>query len=193
MARPFPGILESHGVTPDRLRSFADAAAAFYAARVWEQLANEDLVIVSGETIPRSMRHISVLGQGGQEYGLAFFDSRKAFEGTLDLVEPDRSADRAHSMTFGPIDELPFGDVDAWLDYALPVAGPRAYPLIADMRRDGTVRRPDARELTGAEALLRALAATREDELDSGRWRKRVETFDGAAELSLTRKQFNLS
>jgi hypothetical protein len=88
--------------------------------------------------------------------GLSFFDSRNGFERVLDVADAGQSADRAHGVTFGPIDDLPFADVDAWLDYALPVGGPRAYPLVADMRRDGTVHRPDARELTAAEALLRA-------------------------------------
>lgn len=182
----FPGMLESRGVMPDRLRAFAQAAASFYAARVWEHLANEDLIVVDGETIPTGMRHISVLGQGGQQFGVSFFNSRNAFERVLDLADAGRYAHRAHGVIFGPIDELPFADVDAWLDYALPVAGPRAYPLVADMGRDGTVRRPDARALTGAEALLQALADTSEDELDSGRWQKRVDTFDGPIELTLT-------
>jgi tetratricopeptide (TPR) repeat protein len=48
------------------------------------------------------------------------------------------------------------------------------------------VRRPDARELTYAEAMFRALAETTEDELDAGRWQKRVETFDGPFALTLT-------
>jgi tetratricopeptide (TPR) repeat protein len=184
--RRFPGMLESPGVTPDRLRAFAEAAASFYAGRVWEHLANEDLVVADSDSIPKGMRHISVLGQGGQQYGLAFFNSRHAFDRVLDLADAGRHADRAHGVTFGPIDELPFADVDAWLDYALPVAGPRAYPLAADMHRDGTVRRPDARELTAAEALLRAFADTSEDELDLGLWHKRVDTFDGPIELTLT-------
>ena len=84
------------------------------------------------------------------------------------------------------LDELPFADVDAWLDHALPVAGPRAYPLAADLRRDGTVRRPDARELAYTTALLWALAETTEPELDAGRWRKRVDTADGTTEFTLT-------
>jgi tetratricopeptide (TPR) repeat protein len=95
-------------------------------------------------------------------------------------------AGRAHGVTYGPIDELPFADADAWLDHALPLAGPKAYPLAADLRRDGSVRRPEARELTAAEALLRALAESTEDELDAGRWQKRVGTFDGPVDLTLT-------
>jgi tetratricopeptide (TPR) repeat protein len=89
-------------------------------------------------------------------------------------------------VTFGAIDGLPFADVDAWQDHALPVAGPHAYPLPADIRRDGSMRRPDARGLTHVEGLLRALAETTEDELDAGTWQKRVQTFDGPIELTLT-------
>lgn len=183
--RRLPGLLESPGVTPDRLRAFAEAAAAFYTAQVWGHLANEDLIVVESDGVPKAMRHLSVLGHGGQEFGVSFFESREAFERVLD-PSGARYPSRAHGVTFGPIDELPFADVDAWLDHALPVAAPGAYPLAADLRRDGTVRRPDARELTCAEALLRALAETTEPELDAGRWRKRVATADGAMELTLT-------
>lgn len=183
--RRFHGLLESSGVTPDRLRFFAEAAAAFYTARPWDHLANEDLLVVEGDGVPKAMRHLSVLGQGGQQFGVSFFESRQAFDRVLD-PSGARYPSRAHGVTFGPIDELPFADVDAWLDYALPVAGPRAYPLAADLRRDGTMRRPGARELTCAAALLRALAETTEPDLDAGRWRKRVETADGAMELTLT-------
>jgi tetratricopeptide (TPR) repeat protein len=183
--RRFLGVLESPGVTPDRLRAFAEAAASFYSARVWDHLANEDLIVVDGDATPRAMRHISVLGQGGQQFGVCFFDSREAFERVLDLADA-RYTSRAHGVTFGPIHELPFADADAWLDHALPVAGARAYPLAADLRRDGSVRRPAARELTYSEALLRALAETSEDELDAARWHKRVHTFDGSIELTLT-------
>ncbi|HUE85169.1 MAG TPA: hypothetical protein VMO26_03755 [Vicinamibacterales bacterium] len=179
------GVLESPGVTPDRLRAFAEAAAAFYTARVWELLADDDLIVVEHEGLPETMHHLSVLGHGGQEFGLGFFDSREAFERLLDLADPRRYASRAYRVTFGSIDELPFADVDAWADHALPVAGAYAYPLVADLGRDGSIRRPDGRELTCAEALLRALAETTDDELDAGCWQKRVHTFDGAIELTM--------
>lgn len=183
-----PGLLDSPAITPDRLRAFAGAAASFYAARVWDHLANADLieVEVEGRGVPKGMRHVSVLGQGGAQFGLAFFDSRAAFERVLGATDARRAANRAYGVTFGPIDELPFSDVDAWLDHGLPLAGPRAYPLPADMHRDGTMRRPDARELTHTEALLRALAVTVEDEMDSGRWHKHVDTYDGAVDVTMT-------
>ena len=153
-----PGLLESPGVSVDRLRAFASAAAAFFVARPWDHLATEDLVIVESAHAPRNMCHVSVLGQAGQQFGLAFFDSRRAFERLLDAADAGRSASRAHGVTFGTIDELPIADGDAWQDHALPVAAPHGYPLPADMKRGGVVRRPDARALTFSEALLRALA-----------------------------------
>jgi hypothetical protein len=180
-----PGLLESPGMSVDRVRAFADAAAAFFVARPWDHLTNEDLLIVEGGRAPRNMRHVSILGQGGQQFGLAFFDSRRAFERLLDAADAGRSTSRAHGVTFGTIDELPFADGDAWQDHALPVAAPQAYPLAADIKRGGSMRRPDTRGLTHAEALLRALADTTEDELDAGTWQKRVQTFDGPIELTL--------
>ena len=181
-----PGLLESPGMSVERLRAFASAAAAFFVARPWDQLTSEDLLIVEGGGAPRNMRHVSVLGQGGQQFGLAFFDSRAAFERLLEGSAGGRAASRAHGVTFGAIDELPFADVDAWQDHGLPVAGPHAYPLPADLKRDGSMRRPDARAITYAEALLRALAEATEDEFDAGRWHKHVQTFDGAIDLTFS-------
>lgn len=181
-----PGLLESTGISVDRLRAFASAAAGFFVARPWDHLTNDDLVIVESAHAPRNMCHVSVLGQAGQQFGLAFFDSRRAFERLLDAADAGRSASRAHGVTFGTIDELPFADGDAWQDHALPVAAPHAYPLPADMKRGGAMRRPDARALTFSEALLRALAETTEDQLDAGTWQKRVQTFDGPVELTLS-------
>lgn len=179
-----PGLLESPGMSVDRVRAFAAAAAAFFVARPWTQLTNEDLLIVEGGGAPANMRHVSVLGQAGLQFGLAFFDTRRAFERLLDADAG--SASRAHAVTFGTLDELPFADGDAWQDHALPVAGPDAYPLAADIKREGLMRRPDTRGLTHAEALLRALADTTEDELDAGTWQKRVQTFDGPVDLTLS-------
>jgi tetratricopeptide (TPR) repeat protein len=181
----FPGALEAPGVTVDRLRAFADAAARFFDARPWQHLANEDLVVVESPKAPKGMAQVSVLGNRGQEFGFAFFASRRAFERVLDSTDP-RQAHRAYGVTFGPIDELPFADGDAWEDHALPVASSQAYPLAADFRSDGRMSRPDSRALNHMEALLRVLADTTEDELDSGRWQREVTTFDGPITLTLS-------
>jgi hypothetical protein len=48
------------------------------------------------------------------------------------------------------------------------------------------MRRLNAAELAAAEALLRALARTTEDELDAGSWRQAIETFAGTVMLELS-------
>ena len=50
------GLLESPGISVDRLRTFASAAAAFFVARPWDHLTNEDLVIVESAYAPRNIR-----------------------------------------------------------------------------------------------------------------------------------------
>jgi tetratricopeptide (TPR) repeat protein len=72
-------------------------------------------------------------------------------------------------------------------EHQLPLANPNAYPaaLFFDPAT-GERRRPDARLLAHAEAMLRALAATTEDEMDTGRWTKTVPTFDGPVEYTLS-------
>jgi tetratricopeptide (TPR) repeat protein len=183
--RRHAGMLENTGVTMEQLRAFADAAAIFFRAAPWQYLTNEDLIAVKAQQVPKGMRHVCVLGNGGQQFGLAFFESREAFEriyGDGGNVLPRR----AFGVTYGPIDDLPFADVDAWEDLGLPVVNAQAYPLAADLASDGTMRRLNVGELTAAEALLRALAQTTEDELDSGSWRHVVGTFAGEVTLNLT-------
>jgi len=89
-------------------------------------------------------------------------------------------------VTYGPIEDLPFADVDLWEDLNLPVASPKAYPLAAELADDGTMRRLSASELIAAEALLRALAQSTEDEFDSGAWRQDVAVSSGVVALELS-------
>lgn len=166
------------------MRAFAEAAGRFYQARPWQHLANEDLIVVDAPRAPKGMAHISVLGNGGQQFGFACFESRAAFERVLEMTDA-RHMRRAFGVTFGPVEDLPFDDVDLWEEHALPVAGPVAYPMAADIGRDA-IRRPSARELTHMEALLRALADTTEADLDQARWDRQVETFDGPVTMSLS-------
>jgi tetratricopeptide (TPR) repeat protein len=184
-----PGALEAPGVTPDRLRAFADAADRFFRARPWQHLCNEDLIVVETPKAPRGLTHACVMGNGGQEFGLAFFGSRQAFDRLVDAGAAGPMPTEVHGVTFGAIDDLPFADVDAWEAHALPVAGPRAYPLASRMRSDGTMTRPEAIELNHIEALLRALARTTEEEMDRGRWQHDVDTFDGPVTVTLTLPQ----
>jgi tetratricopeptide (TPR) repeat protein len=177
------GMLEDTGVTVDQLRDFAAAAATFFSAAPWRHLTNADLIVVSAPHMPKGMRHLCVLGNGGEQFGLAFFDSRKDFERTY---SGDVLPHRAFGITYGPIHDLPFADVDAWEDLGLPVADSQSYPLAADLASNGTVRRLNAGELVAAGALLRALAQTSEAEMDAGSWRQVVDMAAEPVTLELS-------
>jgi tetratricopeptide (TPR) repeat protein len=178
-----PGYLEGKGVTVERLHAFAAAAVAFHRTQIWRHLANDDLIVVEAPVPPKAMSHLCVMGNGGEQFGLAFFPTRSAFD---KLISGDpRRTQRAYGLTFDAPDGVPFSDLDLWAAHGLPLAAPRAYPFFAELSRRGPVRRPDARALTLAEALLRALADTTEADLDTGRWLRHVTTFDGPVTVTL--------
>jgi tetratricopeptide (TPR) repeat protein len=182
-----PSALDAPRVTVDRLRAFADAAAAFFAAAPWEHLQNDDLIVVSSPKLPRGMSRFSVMGHARINHGLAFFDSRAAFEevafGDGDVPTMPASAWSVH---FRPIEEIPIRDADAWDDHRLPVAGDVAYPFACRYEANGVAKRPDARELNALEALLRALAVTTEAQLDAGEWSVDVTAFDGPLTVAMS-------
>jgi tetratricopeptide (TPR) repeat protein len=86
---------------------------------------------------------------------------------------------------FSPGWEIPPADLYAWDEHHLPLASPRAYPVAARLRPGGDPVRADAQQLAYLEGLLRALAVTTEPEMDSGRWSRTVETFDGPVAYTL--------
>ncbi len=184
-------LLESPGVTLDGLRAFADAAKRFYEANVWHALdADEDLVLVESPVLDPALRYLAVTGSTPAVRGLTFFPSPAAFEKLLNqhTAHNRRPASVSWILSYGRIDELPFGDVDAWEDHDLPVAGPDAYPYPVRLprRAHDPLTRPDAARLHDLEAVLRALADSTDDDFDSGRWTRRVETSRGPVDVRLS-------
>jgi tetratricopeptide (TPR) repeat protein len=188
---PLPNLLDVPGMTVERLRAFADAASRFFQSQPWARFPDDELIVVEAPSSPRGLQHVIVTGSDSPPLGLTGFTSRGEFERLLDLDRDDAAADeeaalrRAHSVTFGTIDTLPFGDADAWLEHGLPLAHSRAYPFAAELDADEGMRRPTPRELAHLEALLRMLAASDDDEIDRGRWQQTVETADGPVTMTL--------
>lgn len=172
------GALEGAGVTVDRMRAFAAVARRFWESAPWRHLGADDLVHVEAPSAGRGLAHVAVLGASGQTFGLGFFHSVKDHEAVNEGLAPDGIERSLWSVLFGPITDLPFADADLWEDHGLPVAGGEAYPVAIRFGVD-EVRRADARTLAYLEGLLGAFAATTEDEIDTGRWTREAETYDG--------------
>lgn len=183
-----PGPLEGAGVTLDRLRAFAGAGKAFFEAAPWQQLANEDLVEVESPKADLAMRFAVVMGAGGQEFGMGFYASVDQFWKTYELEHPGDllTLGPLWALNFDALEDLPPADADLWSQKKLPVCRGRMYPILMRHEREHEPSRADAAELTYAEGLMRALAATTEEEFDAGRWTKRVETFDGPVDYVLS-------
>jgi len=184
---PVPDALSGRGVTVERMRRFAEAAKTFYEAAPWRHLTNDDVIRVEVPRVGEGLSHVTIMGGGGREFGLAFLESPDDLEDLAGGLEPSEFfKDRPRwSVSYGPIWELPFGDVDLFEDAHLPVAAPEGYPIAFEASLDERPARPDAPTLGFFEGLLRALAETSEDELDRGRWTRSVTTADGAMKFKL--------
>jgi len=183
-----PGVLEPPGMTVERVASFAEAARLFYEATPWRHLSNEDLLRIEAPAGPPDLRHALVMGSGGDEFGLLFFGPASFYERILDKenAQDDFERETLCNVYFGPITEMPLADSALFEDHHLPVAGPQAFPWVARTVPDRRIRRPAPRALAHVEAVLRALAATTETELDQGRWTRIVSTAEGALPVTLT-------
>lgn len=177
------------GVDLECLRAFADSAVEFHRAAPWNFLTDDDLILVESPAAPKGLGCFNVLGAGGIERGLGFFPSKAAFERfkQSEPFDPKIAAAGLWIMSFDEIVDWPIADSELWEEHDLPIAGDRGYPSLVCHLPNGSARSASAVHLAFVEALMRALAATTEDELDSGRWTKAVETIEGplAVELSL--------
>lgn len=136
------------------------------------------------------MQCLTVLGAAGQTFGASFYQSLQHYREFLrDAI---RGHDKAASnrswwqFVFDDPRGVPFADADLWEDEVLSLADYRAYPLAWRVGLQQSPQRPDSRQLDFLEAIAWALAATTEEEIDSGRWSKQVETFLGKHEVALS-------
>lgn len=154
-----PGLLSGAKVTAKLVGALFATAADFYRAAPWVQLANEDVLAIR---VPpqKEPYFVSVMGQGGVEYGLALYknweDVQRMYlphDDPLEVIPPGGS----HSLLFSEITDVPFDDLDAIEKYGWAVADPGAYPVPSVFLPPDQVRRPDRDEIVWYEAALRTI------------------------------------
>jgi len=189
-SQPIPSPLLVPGVTVQDLRAFAQSAADFYRAAPWHHLNDHDLIRINAPHLPDEQKYVVVMGSGGETFGLAFYRTRERYNITMngagDKTDFLRAPEPVFSVTFNKSFAISFAEHDLWEDQALPLAAPDRYPFagLYDLS-DEKVRRPGPALLDHAQATLAALAATTEEEIDTGRWTKTVLTLDGPAKYTL--------
>lgn len=183
---PRPGPLTGEGVTVERLRSFARAAAGLYEAPCWRHLGPEDLIQVEAPEVEEGLRYFVLTRQVSGPAGLWFVSQADDLETILDGGVERVFRDRGFwSFGFDQPWTAPPEDVDLWERHGLPWPGGDRCP-VAYFTGPEVVARPDARQLAFFEGLLSALAATAEEELDGGRWEKGVSTPEGSVRFVLS-------
>jgi tetratricopeptide (TPR) repeat protein len=185
--KEIPGALSPEGATLARLASFAEAARLFHEVAPWRHLTSDDLIRIEAPRGPKEHAYALILGARGGEKGLLLFESAGFHERLLDPgTDPELLEQETHdAVVYGEITEMPLEDAAMFEDHGLPVAGPGAYPWAIRFRPKGRIERLSPRALAHAEAVLRALAATTEEEIDAGRWTRVIPAAGGQVTVRL--------
>jgi tetratricopeptide (TPR) repeat protein len=196
---PRPGPLTGEGVTLEGLAAFAQAAVAFLEAAGWRHLNDEDLVRIEAPEVEAELRRFVLVHDGGRSAPeLRFFpepadldfDDDEDWDNDEEDADDEEDAGDRWDRDLWTVEllkpwEAPREDGDLWETHGLPWAGNGFIP-VAGCWQGEDFRRPDHRRLALFEGLLRALAATAEADLDSGRWETRVTTAAGPLRFVLS-------
>jgi tetratricopeptide (TPR) repeat protein len=166
---------DAEEVTLPAMRAFGAAAAAFIREAPWNHLTDMDLIRIESPDVEPELSHCVVTGAAGIARGITFFSGPDDLARFLE-VGPGQIRGNRWYIEFNGLVETPFADADLWSDHKLELVDPQAYPVAFGMDRKHHVRRPDRATLTLMEGLLRTLAETSQDDMDSGRWSRTVRT-----------------
>jgi tetratricopeptide (TPR) repeat protein len=201
-----PGLLTGAGVTLAQVEAFARAAVDFHAAAPWRLLGPMDLLHIEQPAgIDPALRH-AVLLASRKVCTLTFFPDAAAWEAFRDDEddendendEDDEEGEEGEDDEEGeapspqwilglvPFWQLSATDEDLWERHGLPRSGEEERCPVPARVGAGETTRPDAGQLAFFEGLLRALAASTEDEMDRGRWEKDVPTHLGPLRFVLS-------
>lgn len=147
-------------VMPEVSSALLDAMAALIRAEPWEEWTNEEVFTVHLEGAVRGTRELSVMGNGGSEFGFALFDRAGSVErmsmsglpgGNVDVLIPDSLG-------------VTLEDAPDWV--AKVVKDVTGLPFVPDVMRvqRNTPRLGNAEELVLAAAVSQALARARPEE-----------------------------
>lgn len=149
-----PGWLEDNDTTPDQVASFCGAAAAFYRARPWQVLGDNEIIQIETDLPVAQPPFASVLGGGAIVTGVGFLYDRKALE---DLAD-EKLTVRTWLLSFDSPRHLSWTDQQDFARHFWPVAFKKAHPSLTYLVGALPIRRPTADELAYFELAVGALA-----------------------------------
>ena len=156
------GLMEIPGMSEPIARELFESAAQFYRAQPWDELDEGDFFAVQYGMPDQPSREfiVAVMGMGGFEFGLAFYNSVTDLNSVLEIGDPDDPAEIAKhappsmSLTFVSKDEMLPQDLDAQKKYRWPLADKKIFPqLLRFVPAEGIVS-PTRDEVAAIAAVL---------------------------------------
>lgn len=161
-----PATWAGWGLRRERVAEIFAAAADFYRAAPWKVLDNLQLLKV--DTPAGQSWMISVLGNAGEEFGLALYSNRLDLLRLLDADDPEEALDwmegRGLVLTFEHVRALPKAMRKEIARSGWPVADDYAYPVLLTLNAPGGgVPERDAADLVAVLRGVPGLVAARGD------------------------------
>lgn len=167
---PIPGLLKTPGVTPHLVGGLYKAAAFYYRQAPWRWVS--DAFPIEVRYPPHGKpRYAVVMGQGGETYGLAVYNSPDDLHLLYSGIAPEMAIGRVNwvSIIFEDALSTPFDDLDDIAKYGWPIASDVAYPIPIKVTRTGRLVRPSKSELLWFEAAMLAIPTFVRDHMQADR------------------------
>lgn len=193
-APEIPGLLSVHGVTPELVADFFDAAAELWRSEPWVWLNDRQILAVHTQE-DQDPWLVQIMGCGGYEYGFILYqhwqDILRPIKEGLSLSER-LPGSGWHSLSFDPIDDLPVDDQIGIEDYGWSIENEGFCPFPGIFTHEA-VQRPPREELILLEEIMLSVAAFTRDHLHSDgqgdffqvETEIEVMTFDGPKEVKV--------
>ena len=181
-----PPLQSVPAMTTATIADFAAGAAEFYAAAPWRIFSADDIIQIEAPRPDPGVGYVSVVASEDVGFGIVVLDSKDGWEEMEELGVDAYLHDHSGWLIFAmKPTEVPFAELDLWEDLALPTVMDEQIPLVVRYGPKRRIRRPSPRMLAFFAGLLRAIAASTEEEADAGRWRTSVETAQGTMTFTL--------
>ena len=158
------------GVTVPMMAEYFDAAAAYYQATPWAGLWNNDVIEIRYPEDAKPYYGV-VLGNGGEQFGLALYASLSELQLAMNGQGPSDEKDMLNfnlfSMMYGEVSAMGFDDLDAIDKYNWPVVNDEAYPGVIRLIIKKGLSAPTAKEIAVLSAALRTLPTFVRDEMQA--------------------------
>jgi len=150
------GLRNIPGFTTERGHEFFAAAADFYRAHVWRNVAYDSIVRMDVGTDPPRSWYFVICGQSGLSPGLSIHQDLRALQNFLSREDCEWDRPKSSVVFSEPFEVFPLDLLDCELNH-WPLADPENFPEVLHMNEDGQSGLPPPEVFDALELGLRAI------------------------------------